>query len=91
MFVASRARVGLSGYIFQRPVVNRMIPLQSRFMSTQDSSDGWLSSLSRSIQGSNTPMGEPSPLQAVIKNELRVSGGVPMSLARFMELGLQHP
>jgi NADH dehydrogenase [ubiquinone] 1 alpha subcomplex assembly factor 7 len=30
-------------------------------------------------------------LQQVIKNEIRVSGFAPMSLARFMELSLMHP
>lgn len=34
---------------------------------------------------------ESNPLLNVIKQELRVSGGVPMSIARFMELGLFHP
>ena len=34
---------------------------------------------------------KPNPLKEVIKQELRVSGDVPMSLARFMELGLLHP
>ena len=37
------------------------------------------------------PAAAPNPLKEVIKNELRASAGVPMSLARFMELGLQHP
>ena len=30
-------------------------------------------------------------MKEIIKQELRVSGDVPMSLARFMELGLMHP
>lgn len=30
-------------------------------------------------------------LRQVIKNEIRVSGFAPMSLARFMELALMHP
>ena len=34
---------------------------------------------------------KPNPLKEIIKQELRVSGDVPMSLARFMELGLMHP
>jgi SAM-dependent MidA family methyltransferase len=34
---------------------------------------------------------EVSPLYNVIKQELRASGEVPMSLHRFMELGLSHP
>ena len=34
---------------------------------------------------------KPNPLKEVIKNELRASAGIPMNLARFMELGLQHP
>jgi len=44
------------------------------------------------LSGSGAPK-KPieNPLKNVIKQELRVSGGVPMSLARFMELGLMHP
>jgi NADH dehydrogenase [ubiquinone] 1 alpha subcomplex assembly factor 7 len=34
---------------------------------------------------------EVSPLYNVIKQELRASVDVPMSLHRFMELGLSHP
>jgi SAM-dependent MidA family methyltransferase len=34
---------------------------------------------------------ETSPLYSVIKQELLASGDVPMSLHRFMELGLSHP
>lgn len=34
---------------------------------------------------------EKSPLYNVIRQELRQSGDVPMSLHRFMELGLSHP
>jgi len=34
---------------------------------------------------------KPSPLCEVIKQELRASGDVPMSIHRFMELGLSHP
>ena len=30
-------------------------------------------------------------LQKVIKNEIMVAGGAPMTLARFMELALMHP
>ena len=48
-----------------------------------------LTSLSQ--QSKTNPAAAPNPLKEVIKNELRASAGVPMSLARFMELGLQHP
>jgi hypothetical protein len=30
-------------------------------------------------------------LHKVIKNEIRVAGFAPMSLARFMEIALMHP
>jgi SAM-dependent MidA family methyltransferase len=34
---------------------------------------------------------QPTPLVEVIKSELRASGDIPMSIHRFMELGLSHP
>jgi len=30
-------------------------------------------------------------LQNVLKQEIKVAGGAPMSLARFMEISLMHP
>lgn len=30
-------------------------------------------------------------LQNVLKQEINVAGGAPMSLARFMEISLMHP
>lgn len=60
-----------------------------RATSTKNNT-GWLGSLTGSSIAPEEPS-KPNPLKDVIKNELRVSGGIPMSLARFMELGLSHP
>ena len=62
-------------------------------LRSEDSNSTWSpSTLTALSQRSKTSPGAKSnPLKEVIKNELRASAGVPMSLARFMELGLHHP
>ena len=53
--------------------------------SGTQTNDGLLSSLSLAKTPGNA---KHNPLKEVIKAELRSSAGIPMNLARFMELGL---
>lgn len=51
--------------------------------------------LNRTILGGGEPTSTtaslPNQLHQVMKNELRAGAGVPLSVHRFMELGLSHP
>jgi hypothetical protein len=52
--------------------------------------DGLFTKMKTKMMGNPLTAGEPSPLQDVIRKEILMHGK-PMSVARFMQLGLSHP